>query len=142
MRLFSSPRVPPSSYSAAALAARLGTDLVQPKGRHEMCISDELPAEGINSLTRGGNACCGRQHVTACASARTGLGSRGSRLRPLWLTWKPCDLCSLLWHGAGLRMLALVERSRQGSVSLHLCVGPLVQDLALPTFAGSPLTGF
>lgn len=33
-------------------------------GRHEMCISDELPEERINSLTWDGKECWGRHHVT------------------------------------------------------------------------------
>lgn len=67
----------PLSYSAAAPAARPGTDLVGPKGRHEMGISDELPEERINSLTWDGKECWGRHHVTECASCQNRPGSQG-----------------------------------------------------------------
>lgn len=66
---------PPSNPSAAAPAARPGTDLVGPKGCHEMRLSDELPEERINSLTWDGKEYRGRYHVTACA-ARTGPATR------------------------------------------------------------------
>lgn len=75
--LFSSPHVPPSNHSAAAPAARPGTDLVQPKGCHEMCISEELPEERINSLTWDGKECWGRHHVTECASCQNRPSRRG-----------------------------------------------------------------
>lgn len=75
--LFSSPHVPPLNYSAAAPAARPGTDLVQPKGRHEMRISDELPEERINSLTWDGKECWGRHHVTECASCQNRPSNQG-----------------------------------------------------------------
>lgn len=75
--MFSSPHVPPSNYSAAAPAARPGTDLVQPKGCHEMCISEELPEESINSLTWDGKECWGRHHVTECASCQNRPSRRG-----------------------------------------------------------------
>lgn len=62
---------PPLNYSAASLAARPETDLVQPKGRHGMCISDELPEERINNLTWDGKERWLRHHVTDSPLART-----------------------------------------------------------------------
>lgn len=36
---------------------------MQPKGHHEMCISEELPEEGMNSWPWGGKVCLRRDHV-------------------------------------------------------------------------------
>lgn len=77
MCLFSSPHVPSLNYSAAAPAARPGTDLVQPKGRHESRISDELPEERINSLTWDGKECWGKHHVIECASRQNRPSNQG-----------------------------------------------------------------
>lgn len=47
------------------------------KGHHEMCISDELPEERINSQTWDGKVCWGRHHVTECASRQNRPSNQG-----------------------------------------------------------------
>lgn len=136
MRLFSPPHVPPSSYSAAAPVARAGTDLVQPKGRHEMHISDALPEERINSLTWDGNECWRGHHVTECASCQNRPSNQGLlNERGASLTRKQCDghtpgplgmgaagLVSAAGLGASMLTRVITDLRHQKSKSLGSCM--------------------